>query len=128
VKAGTYYIGDLCYVMHDRWDEVCGLLFEDRETVNGEFTLKEDGIEFASYNTMYGDGEYYDQLGNSYPVDAGLIGCIRVNDISPNERENISSGNIVTFDHDFDTSSNHGMISFGHIVIDTAEEYTEENF
>jgi hypothetical protein len=22
MKAGTYYIGDLCYVMHKEWDEV----------------------------------------------------------------------------------------------------------
>ena len=25
--AGEYYIGDLCYVMHAEWGEVCDLMF-----------------------------------------------------------------------------------------------------
>ena len=29
--AGKYYVGDLCYVMHDEWDEVCGLFFKGRD-------------------------------------------------------------------------------------------------
>lgn len=27
MPAGRYYVGDLCYVMDDVWDEVCDLMF-----------------------------------------------------------------------------------------------------
>ena len=27
MRSGTYYVGDLCYVMHPQWDEVCDLMF-----------------------------------------------------------------------------------------------------
>jgi hypothetical protein len=30
MPAGRYYIGDLCYVMHDEWDEACALFFPDQ--------------------------------------------------------------------------------------------------
>ena len=41
--AGKYYVGDLCYVMHDEWDEVCGLFFKGRDDHGcnqGMFELK----------------------------------------------------------------------------------------
>jgi hypothetical protein len=45
---GEYYVGDLCYVIDDRWDEVCSLLFsgEKNKKAGGEFVL-DDGIRFA---------------------------------------------------------------------------------
>ena len=55
MPAGQYYIGDLCYVMHDEWDEVCHLLFGSSQTgriKEGEFVLK-DGRRFACYSTAY---------------------------------------------------------------------------
>ena len=33
--AGEYWVGDLCYVLGDRWDEVCNLIINGREIVNG---------------------------------------------------------------------------------------------
>lgn len=105
MPAGKYYVGDLCYVMHDEWDEVCGLFFKDRDDHGcneGEFTLK-DGRRFVSYNTKYGDGCYFDQHGNEYGVDAGLIGCIRVEDIDLTcDGNQLDGGNIVEFISDFD--------------------------
>jgi hypothetical protein len=80
MKAGTYYVGDLCYVLHDEWDEVCELIIKDNVCLDGEFTLR-DGRRFAIYGTAYGDGNYFDQNGKSYDVDAGSIGCILMNDI-----------------------------------------------
>ena len=88
MQSGTYYIGDLCYVMHDRWDEFCALTCSGHCVLDGEFNLK-DGTRFATFTTRWGDGTYRDELGNEYPVDAGLIGCIRVDDIAPEELVNI---------------------------------------
>jgi hypothetical protein len=78
----TFWVGDLGYVMGDVWDEVCDLLFPAHSEmgVYGKHKLK-DGREFVIFSTYYGDGLYYDQFGRSYPVDAGVIGAIRLLDI-----------------------------------------------
>ena len=134
LPAGKYYVGDLCYVMHQEWDEVCSLFFKGRNDHGcneGIFKLK-DGRQFVSYNTKYGDGGYYDQFGNEYGVDAGLIGCIALKDIDLTMDENSTDGGqIIEFKHDFTvqgrqdgTSRNDwdGVIKIGHIVIETDPE------
>jgi hypothetical protein len=125
MKSGTYYVGDLCYVMHDRWDEFCNLTIVGQKVLDGEFNLA-DGTRFATFTTAYGDGTYKDELGNEYPVDAGLIGCIRVEDIAPAELANTVNGRVVEFVRDFTTFSAGGVISFGTVSIDTDPEYAEE--
>lgn len=126
MPAGDYYIGDLCYVMHEEWDEVCSLFFKDRTDHGcnqGELKLA-DGRRFVSFNTAYGDGTYNDQYGNYYHVDAGLIGCIKLADVR--ETVPFSGTNIVTFHTDFTCSSDGKKLRFGHIVIDTDPPYEEE--
>lgn len=76
--TATYYIGDLCYVLHDAWDEVCSLFTFDNET--WEYQLQ-DGRKFFLFNTAHGEGVYQDQHGGRYPVDSGTIGAILVDDI-----------------------------------------------
>lgn len=127
MKAGTYYIGDLCYVMHPEWDEFCSLTCSGNNVLDGEFNLK-DGTRFATFTTKWGDGTYRDEQGNEYPVDAGLIGCINVKDIAPSEIENLGSGRVIEFVQDFSTFSSGGIIRIGSVVIDTdpAEELEEE--
>ena len=129
LPAGKWYIGDLCYVMHDAWTEVCDLMFpsaaEGSNMVEGVLTLK-DGRQFAIFSTSYGDGVYYDQWDNEYPVDAGSIGCIRLDDIKDTDAD-INLGAIIDFDHDFVVSSDGENLKFGHIIIPTgAEDYDEE--
>lgn len=128
MPAGRYYVGDLCYVMHDVWDEFCSITIQDRECLNGEFMLK-DGRRFATYSTMYGDGLYQDTHGRSYSVDAGLIGCIRVEDIRDDEAW-IEGGQIVEINHPFHTGDENGTIRIGPVSIATGDEegyeYDEE--
>jgi hypothetical protein len=130
MPAGKYYVGDLCYVMHECWDEVCGLFFKGRTDGGcneGEFVLK-DGRRFVSYNTKWGDGGYYDQNGNEYSVDAGLIGCIRVDDIDFTHEENrMDGGEVWEFRTDFNHAGGRseqgrdwdGVIQIGHVSIST---------
>ena len=127
MKAGTYYIGDLCYVMHDRWDEFCALTCSGHNVLDGEFNLK-DGTRFATFTTRWGDGTYFDEQGNEYPVDAGLIGCINVKDIAASEFGNIVNGRVIEFVNDFSTFKADSVIRFGSVVIETdpAEELEEE--
>ena len=130
MPAGQYYIGDLCYVMHDEWDEVCELFFAGRNDYGcnqGKFKLK-DGREFVSFNTMYGDGSYFDKLGYRYDVDAGLIGCIAVDNIKEPLPE-ASGFRLVTFTDEFECDAEDGILFFGGVHIDTDPdpEWDEED-
>ena len=69
--------------------------------VNSNFQMV---LNFATYSTMHGDGCYLDNEEYEYPVDAGLIGCIRLDDINDPkfDRDNVH-GRIHTFDKPFRT-------------------------
>jgi hypothetical protein len=135
MQAGKYYIGDLCYVMDDKeWDEFCSITIKDNECLDGEFEMK-DGRKFATYGTMWGDGSYRSNIGTEHAVDAGLIGCIRVEDIRANKYESIESlGAIVEFKMPFTTEGGRsaqgrdwdGVIRFGNVMIETNPEFEDE--
>lgn len=88
----TYWVGDLAYVLNDtEWDTFLHLcnpedigpdavcyLDPDNLTVEDE----DSGRPFVAFSTAFGDGTYTGSDGNTYSVDAGLIGCIRVSDIT----------------------------------------------
>lgn len=131
MQAGKYYIGDLCYVMHDEWDEFCDITIDGNNCRDGEFQLK-DGRKFATYGTAYGDGCYPavadgDNIGEC-GVDAGLIGCIRVEDIKDTTYDNLEElGVIVEFDAPFETGEHKGVIYFGHVAVDTAGSWEDDD-
>ena len=129
MKAGKYYIGDLCYLLTDEYyDEiVCSFAHEDQEKV-----VK--GVEFWWHSTAYGDGGYEDQNGSIYSVDAGLIGCVNL-DTLPEDALNDDGdafwgegGNVVSFKEDFSCryEEDEGTICIGNIEIKTDPEEDEE--
>ena len=133
MPPGKYYVGDLCYVMtNEEWREFCDITLDGQKVKDGEFEFK-DGRRFATYSTAFGDGVYHDQYGHSYSVDAGLIGCILVEDIKADKYDNLLDlGAILEFDTEFVTSVGRGesgwegMIQFGYVYIETnpvEEEY-----
>ena len=129
---GDYYIGDLCYVMHKEWDEVCRITIQGNECKEGIFEL-DDGREFSLWHTSYGDGLYIDNFGREYPVDAGLIGIIAVDDIDESEKDNLTLGNVVQFDNPFRVFCFDGLFEFGDVRIDTRDydeedEYSEDEY
>ena len=134
MNPGKYWIGDLCYVMHDAWNECCELFFKDRTDHGcneGVFQLK-DGRKFANFNTRYGDGGYESSIDATFYVDSGSIGCIKLEDIR-DETYSMSQikglGAIVTFEDDFVVSEHNGTISFGDLDIYTGDnpyEFEEE--
>ena len=129
MPAGKYYVGDLCYVMHPEWREACDLFFagrSDHGCNDGEFNLK-DGRRFASFGTRWGDGLYHDQFGHSYSVDAGLIGCIKVDDIRDDMSDILRLGAIIDFNEPFECSSNDdGLIKIGFVEIPTGYDEEED--
>ena len=132
MPAGKYYVGDLCYVMHDAWDECVGLFFPPGSPgrgVEGEFTLK-DGRRFASFGTAYGDGTYGSNMRTSHSVDSGSIGCIRIEDIRDEEysKELLQElGAFIDFDHPFEVFANAGLLKFGHVEIETSGDSDWDN-
>lgn len=124
MRAGEYWIGDLCYVMHDSWDEVCELIFDGNQPIDGEFNLA-DGRRFAIFSTKFGDGEYECSTGDSLAVDSGSIGCIRLIDIRDPDAD-LDLGIITEFDSAFEVSGGDGFISIGGIEIDTGVEYSDD--
>lgn len=110
MPAGTYWIGDLCYVFDDdSWSEICDLPGDG----TGEFTLK-DGRRIAIYSTAYGDGVYADQHMFKYGVDSGTLGCVLASEVDVS-----TDGSIVQFDYDFETKYDDGNVVIGYIKIDT---------
>jgi hypothetical protein len=123
LTAGVYWIGDLCYVLGNRWDEFCALTIEGHNVKEGAFTMA-DGTQFITFGTAYGDGLYYDQEGNEYPVDAGLIGCVLADKVDHDAR--LELGKVHTFVNDVWADSDGKVLNFGHIQIDTDPIFEEE--
>ena len=120
MPKGTYWVGDLCYVLHDdQWDEVCNWMFsEDIDGHGGEFTLS-CGTKIAMYGTRWGDGTYSDTSGREYPVDSGSLGCVLAECVDPS-----TSGNVISFRDDFTTEitgSDGEIVRFGHVRINTGD-------
>jgi hypothetical protein len=119
MPAGKYYLGDPCYsVPKDRWME--WLKAADYENAGCVLIADLEGRKVIGFGTAYGDGVYADQFGNTYGVDAGLIGLVPV-EIAENPyggRE--GCGRIVEFPEPFECSRyKNGTLKFGDIVIVT---------
>jgi len=134
MEPGAYYIGDLCYVLQDSWDEFCKITISGEQCLSGGFRFA-DGREFVSFTTIYGDGTYYDKDGFQYPVDAGLIGCIRVQDMDNVDIDEAShDGRVHVFTKPFICEKVDGVLYFGKVAIDLdpsdynddEEEYDDE--
>lgn len=112
MKAGKYYIGDLGYIVAD-WDMFCNECLDNE----GEFSMS-NGIKGCYFFTKYGDGTYHDDLGNSYDVDAGLIGCVRIDSVGLIV-DAFDAGAIIEFKTEFTCSKDNGVLRFGHIYIES---------
>ncbi len=130
VPAGHYILGDPCYVVPDSdWDS----LLQSCNYFENPIGYVKDGIQefpVLAFSTLWGDGCYKGTDGNTYPVDAGLIGLVPVEILGKdvhNLRGDLSK--IVTFDKTIKCSrDSDGKLRFGHITIDTdpADEEEEE--
>lgn len=129
-QTNRYWLGDLCYVMHDCWEEVCDLAFNERNReCGGCFTLA-DGRKFIVYGTAYGDGEYFDQNGKRYPVDSGTLGALLVDEIR-DEKAWMEGGNIYEFDYTLgenNTGEDGGQIWLGEVCINTADSSEDDEY
>lgn len=132
VPAGTYFLGDPCYALGHRWEEVCALHWADDTTCNDgscKAFYDLDGYRCVEFHTMRGDGAYSDQFGHYYGVDSGTLGLVPVElidwDHSPREFLD-RCGQIVTFDEPAgcytEGRGGDGKLRFGSYTIATDDE------
>jgi len=126
-----YYVGDLCYVMHPEWNEVCDLVTFDNE--NSAYELS-DGRQFFLLNTAYGDGTYNDNMGRPYSVDSGTIGAIKVSDIKDPAFASTTKhglGQVIEFPVELDETSVYaedGTLVFDTVYIETGSDYGDDDY
>ncbi len=118
LPAGTYYIGDPCYVFNNKdWDRIC------KECLDELGIISIFKHKFFMEGTTYGDGTYHDNFGRNYPVDAGLIGAVPIELIA---KKYMRVGMaFITFDKELFIEYNDGNFTFGDIVIKT--RYDDED-
>ena len=124
LPAGTYYIGDPCYVM-GKTDEMDWLTVLDKTNYFDGEIHEVGGYKVWGEGTAHGDGEYKDQEGNEYGVDSGTLAAVPleyVHDVAEARR----LGHIHEFDEDFDCERNGGVLRFGSVEIDTDPAYDDE--
>ncbi len=119
MPAGRYAVGDPCYHLglsnSREWD---AFLEQQQEGHAGEF----GGRTAWAADTAHGDGEYYDDEGRNYGVDAGMIGVVGML-----EGEQVPDGMWeVVFERPFPCGRGGGVIVIGNLRIDTDPRYVEE--
>jgi len=130
MKAGTYYVGDPCYVFDKSWGK---FLDEYNKTNKPIQTIL--GHELCIGQTAYGDGEYYDENSKmEFTVDAGLLACLPVEMLEIDKRytvEDVSKStymHIVIFEEDFEADTTSGVFQFGPIKINTYYDFYDEEY
>lgn len=121
-----FYIGDICYALAD---EIYSGIWGRWGYCDGKYSTP-DGFAFAVAGTAHGDGEYVDQKGRLYGVDAGVIGLVPLELVKPEYRDGgqiFAGAGDATFeacDGVFSVSLPNGTVIL--INTDYAEEYEEE--
>jgi hypothetical protein len=126
MPAGEYWVGDPCYsVPDDKW---MTWLQDARYELEPDILLAEiDGLPVLGITTAHGDGKYRSNQGDSFPVDAGMIG------LTPKALvEGVPFGSkLVTFERTFECSydeDDEGLITLGLIEIKTDPEADEDDW
>lgn len=120
LPAGTYVVGDPCYSIPNEmwmaWLEQADYTQNDRNHV---LVASVNGHLAVGVSTAFGDGEYFDQNGNTYPVDAGLLGLVPIEVAGKN-----SLGDervIMTFDAPVDCFYDDENVVLGPVIIETGD-------
>lgn len=69
-----FYIGDICYVLDD--EDYYKIWGDKYNWKDGSIVIDDSNMPVLVHGTAYGDGCYYDEQFNKYPVDAGVIGVV----------------------------------------------------
>ena len=127
IPAGTYYVGDPCYVFNnsgkaDSWAKILEIS-DCYDTPHIEFKDK----PVIAFHTKFGDGTY-----NGFSVDSGLIGIVDISLIEEGTAFFNDSfdrqKHTVTFDKPFDFEWKDGDFYIGNqITIYTSDDENEDH-
>lgn len=84
LETGMYYVGDPCYCFSHStttWSEFCDSM---DKSCQGIFVNADNTKSILALSTAYGDGGYTGFVNNTmheFPVDAGILGLVKVNNI-----------------------------------------------
>lgn len=121
-----FYIGDICYVLHDT--VYYGFWGDQMDFQMGIHQVPGTPWSFAVGKTAYGDGSYEDNRGNTYPVDAGIIGLVPLELVG---KDGLDSGTVIRTPGTAEFVAEDGkfyisLLDRSVIEIDTHEEYWGE--
>jgi hypothetical protein len=118
VPKGAYILGDPCYVVPDAdWDALLQSCNYFNEPVG-----KVGDFKVLAFGTKWGDGCYPDNKGNTYPVDAGLIGLVP----AAYATLDWNDSTLVVFETETLCTDEDGVLKFGNYIVDTVLEEEEE--
>lgn len=129
LPAGTYWIGDPCYIFNNHDDAWMRLLDSCAyfDLPLGRVVDRTGAPHsILASSTRYGDGTYSDDAGEyQFGVDSGLIGITTLDTAHAfaGPTSCLSHGCIVTFDAAFTVEfDGEGDMHFGHIHVATGDE------
>jgi hypothetical protein len=124
--AGKYYVGDPGHVINISWDELLGHTeyFEnDLPTFKDELIWGVGALGEWDENNIY-----FDQYDCSYIVNTGAFSVMSLKLIECGMKNSqVYGGRIVDFEEPFTPSYKNGIITIGHITIDTNVESEDDS-
>lgn len=127
VPAGKYVLGDPCYCFSsgpagNLWDELGESCDWFQDSPVGTVTVGGKQYNVLGFGTAYGDGEYSDNYGQSYPVDAGLIGLVPLELVEAlGVQVDESLHKVVELEYNTTCTVDEGDMAFGRYRIDTRD-------
>lgn len=128
MPAGRYFVGDPCYtagIDDNAWQKWCKVV--DKSGNDEVLAATYNGLPVVGLHTAYGDGQYFDESGGSYGVDAGLIGAVPAQLIEAmeiTEDDLKHAGYWIDFEEAFAMRRNpDGLLEIGHVQIQTGDSY-----
>lgn len=113
-EPGTYWIGDLCYVLQaDEWDDLM-----IQTSLAEEAVVEIRGFKVGYCGTAFGDGVYMDEERNLYPVDSGSIGIVPLERVKVSDKI-LKLGRTIQIPESFSIENQNGRLRFGNVFIDT---------
>jgi hypothetical protein len=118
VQPGKYWLGDPCYSVPDSlWGDLLNSCEFFEQPIGKVTTEAGETYEVLAFGTKHGDGNYQDQDGHQFPVDAGLIGLTPVG-----LARLIPFGSLlVEFQVETECSEDDGVLRFGNYEINTRD-------
>ena len=124
LPAGRYYVGDPCHVVATgdwgKWlDDAYDNDFDPTKLLLADI----NGCPVVGIPTAHGDGRYFDDEGNGFGVDSGLLGLVPWNVVDASKiLERPWLGLLVDFKDSAECWSRGGTIHLGEITIYTGDE------